>query len=99
MIVYIIMQGIVCSGIAYCVQGVVMKERGPVFVTAFNPLCMVIVAVLGTIILNEAIDLGRYHSLSLSFSFYFFPQFHVEMRVNVRSPNRFLDYRSTSITG
>ncbi|KAJ8628762.1 hypothetical protein MRB53_022085 [Persea americana] len=51
--------GIVCSGIAYCVQGVVMKERGPVFVTAFNPLCMVIVAVLGTIILNEEINLGR----------------------------------------
>lgn len=66
------MQGIVCSGIAYCVQGVVMKERGPVFVTAFNPLCMVIVAVLGTIILKEEINLGRYHSLSFFF-FLFFP--------------------------
>ncbi|XXG60903.1 hypothetical protein AAC387_Pa04g2698 [Persea americana] len=51
--------GIVCSGIAYYVQGIVMKERGPVFVTAFNPLCMVIVAVLGSVILAEEISLGR----------------------------------------
>lgn len=51
--------GIVCSGIAYYVQGVVNKERGPVFVTAFNPLCMVIVAVLGSLILAEEIHLGR----------------------------------------
>ncbi|CAL9059111.1 unnamed protein product [Musa banksii] len=36
-----------------------MKERGPVFVTAFNPLCMVIVAVMGSIILAEEISLGR----------------------------------------
>ncbi|XP_073117100.1 WAT1-related protein At1g21890-like [Elaeis guineensis] len=34
----ILMQGIMCSGIAYNIQGMVMKERGPVFVTAFNPL-------------------------------------------------------------
>lgn len=54
------LQGIVCSGIAYFVQGIVMKERGPVFVTAFNPLCMVIVAVLGSLILFEEIHLGRY---------------------------------------
>ncbi|XP_017697013.2 WAT1-related protein At1g21890-like [Phoenix dactylifera] len=51
--------GIMCSGIAYFVQGIVMKERGPVFVTAFNPLCMIIVAILGSIILAEEITLGR----------------------------------------
>jgi hypothetical protein len=49
-----------CSGITYYVQGLVMKERGPVFVTAFNPLCMIIVAVLGSIILGDEITLGRY---------------------------------------
>ncbi|KAF7847301.1 hypothetical protein BT93_L3106 [Corymbia citriodora subsp. variegata] len=37
-------RGVVCSGVAYYIQGLVMKERGPVFVTAFNPLSMVIVA-------------------------------------------------------
>lgn len=51
--------GVVCSGVAYYVQGIVMKERGPVFVTAFQPLCMIIVAVLGSIILAEQITFGR----------------------------------------
>ncbi|KZV35057.1 hypothetical protein F511_04362 [Dorcoceras hygrometricum] len=51
--------GIFCSGIAYYVQGVVMKERGPVFVTAFSPLSMVIVAVLSSFILSEQMYLGR----------------------------------------
>uniref|UniRef100_A0A804KY24 WAT1-related protein n=1 Tax=Musa acuminata subsp. malaccensis TaxID=214687 RepID=A0A804KY24_MUSAM len=51
--------GVMCSGVAYYLQGVVMKERGLVFVTAFNPLCMVIVAVMGSIILAEEISLGR----------------------------------------
>ncbi|GMI82909.1 Usually multiple acids move in and out Transporters 20 [Hibiscus trionum] len=50
--------GIVSSGITYYVQGLVMKTRGPVFVTAFNPLCMIIVAVLGSAILGEQIHLG-----------------------------------------
>ncbi|KAF3445674.1 hypothetical protein FNV43_RR10850 [Rhamnella rubrinervis] len=50
--------GVFGSGIAYYVQGIVMKTRGPVFVTAFNPLCMIIVAVLGSIVLAEKIHLG-----------------------------------------
>lgn len=50
--------GIVSSGIAYYVQGVVMQKRGPVFVTAFNPLIMVIVAFMGSLILAEQIYLG-----------------------------------------
>ncbi|KAI9122034.1 hypothetical protein K1719_006723 [Acacia pycnantha] len=51
--------GVVCSGMAYYIQGVVMKTRGPVFVTAFSPLCMVIVAIMGSIILAEQLCLGR----------------------------------------
>ncbi|KAI9085786.1 hypothetical protein K1719_032200 [Acacia pycnantha] len=51
--------GIVCSGLTYYIQGVVMKARGPVFVTAFTPLCMVIVAVMGSFILFEQLYLGR----------------------------------------
>ncbi|KAK9162211.1 hypothetical protein Syun_003113 [Stephania yunnanensis] len=50
--------GIVCSAIPYYVQSVVIKERGPVFVTAFNPLIMVIVAALGSLILAEVLHLG-----------------------------------------
>ena len=52
-------QGAVSSGITYYVQGIVMKTRGPVFVTAFNPLCMIIVAALSSIILSEKLYLGR----------------------------------------
>ncbi|BFG19111.1 hypothetical protein CerSpe_053850 [Prunus speciosa] len=50
--------GIVCSGLAYYAQGVVSRERGPVFVTAFSPLCMIITAALGAIVLAEQVHLG-----------------------------------------
>ncbi|CAJ2644207.1 WAT1-related protein At4g08290-like [Trifolium pratense] len=50
--------GVVSSGIAYYVQGLVMQMRGPVFATAFNPLCMIIVAGLGSFILGENLYLG-----------------------------------------
>ncbi|KAL9318279.1 hypothetical protein ACSQ67_014796 [Phaseolus vulgaris] len=51
--------GITCSGVGYYLQGVVMKSRGPVFVTAFSPLCMIIVAIMGFFILAEQVFLGR----------------------------------------
>ncbi|MFS7900905.1 hypothetical protein Hanom_Chr00s150302g01821751 [Helianthus anomalus] len=51
--------GIICSGAVYYVQGIIMRERGPVFVTAFNPLCMIIVAFMGLIFLAEKTYLGR----------------------------------------
>ncbi|XP_061341936.1 WAT1-related protein At4g08300-like [Gastrolobium bilobum] len=50
--------GVVCSGMAYYIQGVVTRERGPVFVTSFSPLCMIITAALGSIILAEQVRLG-----------------------------------------
>uniref|UniRef100_A0A7N0VGA3 WAT1-related protein n=1 Tax=Kalanchoe fedtschenkoi TaxID=63787 RepID=A0A7N0VGA3_KALFE len=50
--------GIVSSSIAYYVQGLVMQKRGPVFVTAFSPLMMIIVAIMGIFILTEKIYLG-----------------------------------------
>lgn len=53
------MQGIVTSSISYYVQGLVMKKRGPVFATAFSPLMMIIVAIMGSFILAEKIFLGR----------------------------------------
>ncbi|KAK8563670.1 hypothetical protein V6N13_006095 [Hibiscus sabdariffa] len=51
--------GIVCSGLAYYIQGVVMKDRGPVFLTAFGPLCLVIVAIMSCFILAEQMFVGR----------------------------------------
>ncbi|KAL1209968.1 WAT1-related protein [Cardamine amara subsp. amara] len=54
-----IYSGIVCSALAYYAGGMVMKTRGHVFVSAFNPLCMVIVAIMSTIIFTEQMHLGR----------------------------------------
>ncbi|EEF33950.1 WAT1-related protein At2g39510 [Ricinus communis] len=51
--------GVICSGVAYYVQGVIMKSKGPVFVTAFNPLCMIIVTILGSFVLSEIVYFGR----------------------------------------
>ncbi|XP_042004630.1 WAT1-related protein At5g07050-like [Salvia splendens] len=50
--------GIVSSSIAYYVQGLVMQKTGPVFVTAFSPLMMIIVAIMGSFILAEKIYVG-----------------------------------------
>ncbi|KAF8054612.1 hypothetical protein N665_1323s0001, partial [Sinapis alba] len=41
------------SGLAYYIIGWVSKERGPVFVSAFNPLSMVIVAILSSFVFLE----------------------------------------------
>ncbi|XP_047970453.1 WAT1-related protein At2g39510-like [Salvia hispanica] len=51
--------GLICSGVGYYVSGVIMKEKGPVFVTSFNPLNMVIVAVMSSFILAEQLNVGK----------------------------------------
>lgn len=56
-------QGIVSSSLAYYIQGLVMQKTGPVFVTAFSPLMMIVVAVMGSFILAEKIYLGGYVGL------------------------------------
>ncbi|KQK05635.1 WAT1-related protein At5g07050 [Brachypodium distachyon] len=50
--------GIVTSSLAYYVQGLVIQKTGPVFASAFSPLMMIIVAVMGSFILSEKIYLG-----------------------------------------
>jgi hypothetical protein len=53
-----LLQGIVTSSIAYYVQGLVIQKTGPVFASAFSPLMMIVVAVMGSFILAEKIFLG-----------------------------------------
>jgi len=50
--------GVVTSGIAYYLQGVCMRLKGPVFASAFSPLMMIIVAIMDSIILSQNIFLG-----------------------------------------
>ncbi|KAG2241385.1 hypothetical protein Bca52824_096630 [Brassica carinata] len=47
------------SGVAYYIIGWASKERGPVFVSSFNPLNMVIVAILSSFVFLEKMYLGR----------------------------------------
>ncbi|KAL4575122.1 hypothetical protein LXL04_021963 [Taraxacum kok-saghyz] len=54
-----IYNGVVCSGFGYYLSGVIMQERGPVFVTAFSPLSMVIISILESSILAEKLNLGN----------------------------------------
>ncbi|KAM7489842.1 hypothetical protein LguiB_027326 [Lonicera macranthoides] len=51
--------GLICTGLSYYISGIIMREKGPVFATAFNPLSMVIVAIMGSFILSEQLDIGR----------------------------------------
>ncbi|KAL3635543.1 hypothetical protein CASFOL_020090 [Castilleja foliolosa] len=51
--------GVISSGITYYLSGVIMKEKGPVFVTAFNPLSMVIVAIMSSFIFAEQMTVGK----------------------------------------
>nr|XP_023879246.1 WAT1-related protein At2g39510-like [Quercus suber]POF27211.1 wat1-related protein [Quercus suber] len=54
----IVYAGIVTSAFPIYIQGLVMKDKGPVFVTAFSPLSTVLVAIIGSFILYEAMCLG-----------------------------------------
>ncbi|KAH7653385.1 WAT1-related protein [Dioscorea alata] len=58
-LVSIVYSGVICSGIAYYLQGVVIKKKGAVFSSAFSPLRMLIVDVLDPTVLAEGITLER----------------------------------------
>ncbi|XP_019151402.1 PREDICTED: WAT1-related protein At2g39510-like [Ipomoea nil] len=51
--------GIIRSGVVYYISGVIMNEKGPFFVTAFNPLSMIMVAIVGSFMLAEQLDFGK----------------------------------------
>lgn len=53
-------QGIFGSGLAYYIQGVILEDRSSLFISAFNPLNILIVAIISSIILQEQMNLGRY---------------------------------------
>lgn len=46
--------GMVVVMISWCV-----RKRGPLFVSVFAPLCLVIVAIASSLLLNENLSLGR----------------------------------------
>ncbi|KAH9325033.1 hypothetical protein KI387_005211, partial [Taxus chinensis] len=61
----VVYSGVVGSGIAYYVQGLCMRIKGPVFATAFIPLTMIISAIMDSIILHRRIYFGRINNIEL----------------------------------
>ncbi|XP_024634289.1 WAT1-related protein At5g07050 isoform X2 [Medicago truncatula] len=61
--------GIVASSISYYIQGLVIKNKGPVFASSFSPLMMIIVAIMGSFILAEQIFLGSGNTKRTNFLF------------------------------
>ncbi|KAK9989179.1 hypothetical protein SO802_029418 [Lithocarpus litseifolius] len=50
--------GIVCSGVVVAVIAWCIQARGPMFVSIFNPLSLLIVALVGSLVLEEELHLG-----------------------------------------
>lgn len=50
--------GVVCSGLIIFIQLWCTEEKGPVFVTMFNPLATILVAVLAYFVLGEKLYMG-----------------------------------------
>lgn len=50
--------GVVASGMAFCIMTWCIRRKGPLFVTMFSPLLLIIVAVMSSIILDEKLHLG-----------------------------------------
>lgn len=56
----IFLQGVVCSALAFCIMSWCIERKGPLYVSVFTPLLLVITAVLSWALLREKIDLGMY---------------------------------------
>ena len=54
------MQGLMATGVTFTLFAWCIRMRGPLFVSAFSPLMVLIVALAGPLVLNETIHLGRY---------------------------------------
>ena len=59
MVMVMMVQGVAASGIILIVLSWCIKKRGPLFASIFNPLMLIIVAILSTFLLNEQLHLGR----------------------------------------
>ena len=60
-------QGIVASGVMVIAIAWCIEKRGPLFVSAFSPLMLVLVAVAASLTLGEKLYLGRYALFNKSY--------------------------------
>ncbi|KAL2469054.1 WAT1-related protein [Forsythia ovata] len=52
--------GIICSAMAFCMMSWCIKKRGPLYVSVFSPLLLVIVAILSWFLLEEKLYTGTF---------------------------------------
>ncbi|XP_039051682.1 WAT1-related protein At1g09380-like [Hibiscus syriacus] len=50
--------GIICNAVAFCVMSWCIQIRGPLYVSVFSPLLLVIVAILSWVLLREKLYVG-----------------------------------------
>jgi len=80
-----VLQGIVGSGLMVTLMSWVVRMKGPLFVSIFNPLMLVLVALAGSLLLEEKLYLGRYCflliSIYISVRVFIFPKFFLHDHV------------------
>lgn len=54
------LQGIVVNGVIVIVTAWCVRMRGPTYVSAFNPLALVVVALACSLMFDENLHVGRY---------------------------------------
>lgn len=66
------MQGVVASALAFCLMSWAMQRKGPLYVSVFSPLLLVVVAIFSWALLEEKLYTGTYVSFFTSLSLYLF---------------------------
>ena len=56
----LVVQGVVASALILTVMSWCIRQRGPLYASVFNPLMLVVVAILGSLLLDEKLHVGRY---------------------------------------
>ncbi|CAN6543143.1 unnamed protein product [Malus baccata var. baccata] len=56
--IWLIIQGIMATGLSVTIIALCIRMRGPLFVSVFNPLMLVLVAILASLVLEEKLHLG-----------------------------------------
>ncbi|KAL5222596.1 hypothetical protein ABZP36_027309 [Zizania latifolia] len=66
-LVAVIYSGVLVSGVAYYMQVWVIDKSGPVFLAMTMPITLLVTLMLSSLVLGEAVTLGRYPSLSTTY--------------------------------
>lgn len=58
------LQGILGSSLTFTLLAWCIRKKGPLYASVFNPLNLIVVAILSTVLLNEKLHLGRYITIA-----------------------------------